>query len=572
MGSGRLIWLLPVLAAAAAYACLIPESLPLNGDLALAAQCLHRAGHGGFIPFVWGCLLKLSAWLLPGSGAFRLGVVSALSGVVAVASFTYAISRLLPFGASFANRNARGGDLDFGLIPPLTAVVGGIAFAVSLLVFGSAVQVGPTATQIALAMIPFALAARCMEVERNLTRLYLIVLIGLVAGLAALEGSPGVMAFPLAFGVIWLDVVRDESRIVKVCGCFALGVFAAACLVVGDELNIPRLQLTVHRGFMAVLAVAVVPALAVYRMMKTRHLGGVWSRLFVFGVWAVVCAGLARSFYRSNAERADETASAFVKSAVTALDGRRWIVSDGAYDELIVFFKPPEAHLLTLRRDLDPSHGQEIASWVREELGDEAELLLAAEFGPADFLATWLKREGAVTNCMFIARSEPDLSNRSGPPPPDGTFWTVPGVDGTVSVADAERRWRKSWGRLNPPSNIKLGAVPQNRDEALTLARLLRRMMVFGKPKLRARVNLAMSLSILGKHGEAEKILRTVSDERPDDWRILDAMSVVLAAGGKAEEAKLFGKRAESQAERVAEKMLYRETVQSRGVGREGVR
>ena len=440
----------PVAVATVLYFALMSRYLPMGNDLALASECLFGGGNGRVIPFVWGVLLRLSWWLVPGPDAFRLGFASALSGVVAVVGFIYVVSRLLPNVAAFADRHSRISGVGYWFFPPLATLLGGLAFVLSPAFFSVATRVGPMATEIALATLPFVLASFVQDVTRTLSRIYVIVLIGVTAGFAALEGAPGVLVLPVAFMLVWLDVVRGKLRIANACGYFTIGLALAALVVVGDGLDVPRVRLSFHLGYVQVILFAVVPVLMLCQMVKTRHLVRLPSRLWFFGGWLFICALMPVWIVKSRPLGFGKAADAFVEASLASLGDRKWIVSDGAFDDLLMFKKPAAAHLVTYRRELDPKHGRELAAWAKADLAADGDLLLAAELGPSEFLDLWMRRGGAVTNCLFVTALEPALPRSGKGLRPDTYSWGA-SFEGTApDAAEAERRWREAWRSFRP--------------------------------------------------------------------------------------------------------------------------
>ena len=453
--SGKTHWLLmtvaktvPVVVAAVLYLVCLSRYLPFTRDLGLASDCIHFGGHAA--PFVWRTLLKLSWHLLPGSVSFRLGLVSALAGVVAVWAYLYVLSRLLPYATAFARRNAATDDASYDYLTPLTTFFAGISFILAPGFFLGATRCAATTVCVALTILPFALASLCMDVERQLTRVYVIVAMGFVSGLATWEGVFGALALPFAFGAVWTKVVRDEISITKSCGLFLAGFVAATLAVCGDGLEMPSFSRTIPVVFWQILTLSLAPALLVYAMLMTKYLRKVWSRLIMFGIWAAVIVLMVRTNLRSHPMEYGRAANAVVNGAFAELQGRKWLVSDGKFDNLIRFMIPDGVRLVTYARKLDPNHGRELAAWAKADLKADDDLLLAAELGPVEFLDEWMRREGAVTNCVFMTMQEPIVPVARERFRPTAFCWVAEAPGRSVNVPETERRWDEAWESLKP--------------------------------------------------------------------------------------------------------------------------
>ena len=440
---------LPVMVAFILYFGFACDYLPLGNDLALATESICGGGNGRVVPFVWSVLLKL-AWLLPGTDAFRLGAVSGVSGCAAVAFYVYALGRWLPFACVYADRNAKKDDRSYMALAGLTTLLSGLSFVLAPSMFYAATRLGPTTTEMALALAPFALASFARDVERPLTRAYVLTAIGLFAGFAAWEGVPGSLLLPVSFVLVWMSAVRGDVRIANACGYFAIGLTLATLLVTGDDFDIPRLRFSFHLGFVQFLAFAFLPAAVLYRVIRCRQMRGLLTRIPVYGAWAAAVVGLGVAILMRDRPDYARAANACVDEALAQLDGRKWIVSDGLFDDILLFRKPAGTHLVTSRRELDPKYGRQLAQWAKEDLAADDNLLLAAELGPSKFMAEWMLREGAATNCLFVAQVEPSLPSGHQSIVPGTVCWKPLAPGEKVDVAAAERAWLAAWERIRP--------------------------------------------------------------------------------------------------------------------------
>ena len=438
----------PVFVAAVSYVFFLSEYLPYSGDLSLAADCIH--GDGKAVPFVWGLLLRLSWAVVPGSSAFRLGLVSAFGGVVAVWAFSFTLSRLLPRATALAHRNARDDDASFWHIAPLTTALGGLAFVFAPGLFLTATRCAVTTVAMAVALVPFALLSFGVDVRNRRVRLGLMTVIGLFSGLAAWENMAGVILLPIAFLMILLLDRQDDMRHDWSCAFFLLGAGCATLVVFFAGRSSVPFPKSVPVAFWHLLALSFVPSALVYALLRGRRLRKVWSQFLFFGVWGLVIAMMIEWDNLSCPMEYGRVAHEFVRGTMSELKGRKWIVSDGTFDAHIRFLKPEDVHLVSNTRRIDPGNGRKLRDWVERELGGDDDLLLAAEIGSFEFVREWMKREGAATNCVFMTLREPILSIDRKFIRPAACCWLVDGVDRPVDPALCETRWNDVWESLLP--------------------------------------------------------------------------------------------------------------------------
>ena len=442
--------LLPVLVALVYYFLFLSSYLPLGDDLRMAADCIFGLDGQDIAPFVWGGLVRLSWHVVPGTPALRLGVVSAVSGVIAVALFMYCVNWLLTYAVRFAEANAHFSDENYGWVPALGTMLCGFAFILSPGFFMAATRTGALMTSLAMAVLPFALAAFASGVVRLLTRVYVIVLIGLTAALAAWEGPAGLVAFPIVFFLVWNLTVRGDLNIASSCGLFTIGAVSGALLVIGDRLVFPLPKIALFDGLFPFLAVAIVPMLALYGLIRTRKLRILaWRHLF-FGGWTIGVIALAIGVTCAHPIEYGRAADAFTKGILNTLGERKFIVSDGRFDDLILFAKPDDVFLISFRHEHDPAYGRWLAELAKCELAADGNLVFAAELGPRKFVSEWMSRPGAAEKCVFSTLAEPvELYSTSRLKP---AFYSWISMDGPLQT-DASalyEEWQTAWDAIRP--------------------------------------------------------------------------------------------------------------------------
>ena len=396
------------------------------------------------MPPVWGALLRLSWAVLPGEPAFRLGLVSALAGAVGAGAVAFAVRRVFALVTCSDRQDNR-------LAGPFLLLVGPVAALLIASVppaFAAATQVGPHAVQLALAALAFALAyASPLDLGEDPppTRLGAAAT-GFVAALAALEGLPGLVALPFVVALGGLDaLLRRGQRPSSYVAFFAIGLGLAvgAAFALGWTVPTALPELRSSLGWIFGLGVLVAV------LFGSVRLRGVTVDACV--VLAVMLAvGGVQARFCARGRGTGRAADAYVRELVARLDGRRWLVSDGAFDALLRFYLPEGTHLVTYGRAGDRAHGEEIGRWVGEEVPDaDDDLLLVADLGPSRFVEVWLSRPDAVTNCVFATVFEPPGAARAGRRvAPLGHCWRLEDAD--VGAVAAETAWRAAWARTAP--------------------------------------------------------------------------------------------------------------------------
>ena len=431
-----------VLAAALVFGLCLSDTLPIGHDVALAAERIFGSGHG--VPPVWGALLRLAWTFLPGDPAFRLGIVSALAGVVGAGAITFTVTRafaLVAFPDRCENR----------FVGPFLLLVGPIAaflFVSAPAAFVAATHVGPYAVQLALMALAIAFAyASPLDLgeEPSPTRVG-AVMTGFVAALAAIEGLPGIIALPFVAARGGFDALaRRGQKPSSYVGFFALGLGLAvgAAFALGWTIPATLPELRPSIGWIIGLGVIVVI------LFGSVRLRGVTVDTFLFFTFMLAVVG-AQTWFCAHNYGTGRAADTYVRELVARLDGRRWLVSDGTFDALLRFRLPEGVHLVTYGRAGDRTHGEEIGRWVNEEVPNaDDDLLLVADLGPSRFVEVWLSRPEAVTNCVFATAFEPPCDARtSHRVAPLGYCWRVEGAD--INADHAETAWRAAWAQMEP--------------------------------------------------------------------------------------------------------------------------
>lgn len=429
------------------YLACLSGYLPLGGDLALAARGIF--GGPGDAPFVWGALLSFAWAVLPGTDAFRLGVVSALGGAVSVAAVSSAAFGFLSCARGIADADASANDSRYETLPCWAASLAGVGLLLSPEIFLAATHVGPFTVQLALAMLPFAVLANCGRVVRLQNRKYLIAVAGAVAGFAFWEGLSGKIVLPIVFMLVWLERVRGKTSLPEACAYCVAGVLFALLFVLGADFTVPAVPRVAKGTLAQFFVLSVLPTLILYRFVVARWLKRAFQQRYFAAAWCILIliAGIVvvRSYHFDYGRAAND----FLDEALKRLEGRRWIVSDGSFDDILAFRMPKDVHLVSFRREFDREHARMISEWAARELPDiDDDLTMAALLGPTAFLKEWSRHGGMATNCLFLTRIEPMAIPDRSALRPCGCAWRSEAQP--VEAAGANAEWRGLWARMKP--------------------------------------------------------------------------------------------------------------------------
>lgn len=286
------------------FFCLV-DALPFGVDSVNAAECIFGSGRG--VPPVWGELLRLFWESVDGTPAFRMGLVSALAGGVATGAVAYAVRRAFMLAVSNSKEESPHKDSFLLLVGPVAALF----FASIPKVFAAATHVGPYAAQLALAFLAMALTlcGTCLSASEASGRLRTGA-IGFVAGLAAVEGLPGLVALPFVVALVWFNLVkrlRLGPMVVVIRFAFGFALAVGLGLVLGWTWGLPSVRLSVIWLFLAGVAIT-----AICGAVRRR---GVTVDAFVLLAVALSAAGVQMSMCVRN-RGAGCAADAYVRGLV----------------------------------------------------------------------------------------------------------------------------------------------------------------------------------------------------------------------------------------------------------------
>ena len=431
--------------AAAAFFGNVSGGLVPGEGLSAASSCLF--GSGRFAPTVWSALLT-SVWSLTDgcATAVRLGLVSAFSGTVAAGAFAFVLCRALSVVVVGETMQGVSCGLPFRRFPVVCAGVGGLAFAFTPGVFAAATHAGPLTTVLALTIMSFALILSCVGSPVGpVGRFFRFGVAGACAGAAALEGTFGLVVAPFSLACAFVPATMGKHRPTLFVNGYLIGGVVAAAAVLAACGGLPVVRLEWLPVYLHLLCLAFLPPLLFCGLMSRRGSNEGWVPVVAGWAAAVAVAALICRSDRATGLGPD----AYVQGVVRELGDRRWIVSDGPLDDLLLFRKPAGARLLSLAREADLDYGQELAAVVRQEIPDaDDELLTAAEIGPAQFLGVWLRRDEGATNCVFATLLQPVEVRDLRAVRPCAYCWRPEASP--YDPVEADTAWRAAWREISP--------------------------------------------------------------------------------------------------------------------------
>ncbi len=444
------------LVAALFYGFRISPYLPFGDELKLATDWLGLTGDPALGAPIWGTLVK-AAYALPfGSIAGKLGAISAIAGVITVWLFAYVIRSFLALSILQGDRLAGAGDLDYHRIMHVFVVLSSLVFIFTPAISLRAIHAGPTTVCLALALAPFATILRACAAKRPLNVVYLTVLTGFFAMVSALESPIGVLLLPIVLVLACLESVRMPLRLAHTFALFTIGAiwgfaFSADDWIVDGKLTSALLAsaraIPAHPFFPGVTVVAgfaVAPVLILHYVFSRRLVKVPHAFVLVYLAYTITLAVLAFRIVIARQTDYGGAADTLVERAIAQLGERKWIVSDGLFDPLILLKKPADARLVTLAREYDLAYGATLTKWASEAEPDNDDIRFAAELGPRKFLDEWsAQRPSATAGWYAICLSETNYNLRR----PCNCGWSSMDDE---PVEALEKSWRDTWREFAP--------------------------------------------------------------------------------------------------------------------------
>lgn len=519
--------------AALFYFSRVSSYLPLGKETTLAASWLGLNGEKALLAPIWGEIVRLfghSPNMVVG-----LGYVSAFFGVAAVFLFALSIDALMVRALGKSEEKAIATDLKYHKAIWLISLCASLTFAFIPGISLWATHLSPFTLQLALALVPFAILVVLTHEVSSLVHTCLVALAGFFASLAAFEGVSGIVIFPLTTVLVAITRINKSLHIARMLFFFFIGAIVGIIFSQGNALSLPHLITTIagnmrnlrgnwlFPGMIWALALSVLPVCVVYqtfsrRIVKSRNALGIICTSFC----VVAAACLLWDLFADQREYG-KAADTLVKRALEQMGERKWLISDGALDDIVLLRKPSDVHLITLKRRFDIGYGEELAKLAKEAFPEKTDLHYAAELGPFEFLRTWSETdaEGMAKVCYSITAYELGYGLIS----PDYFGWKSADE---LSLAERAEKWRKTWVEFEPllksssePGSESLRrrfAVQGNTIGAMAAAakdsRLAWEVLTFADENIYSG-NLSVLLNLVGliNNGEASFVDKNVIEK-----------------------------------------------------------
>lgn len=411
---------------------------------------------------MWGGLVKVAMAAFPGSTAFRLGMLSALCGILSVVFFAYCVSRYLWSAIEDAEDAANILDLKYEIVVTLGILFAIFGFAFAPGVFFGFTRMSGQSTALLFPLTALMLLSVMSIIVRDPPLGYFTIAVGFFATLGAFESGFGIIMFVVALCILWLGAIRGEMRVSTTTGLFVIGVTAGIFFALGDDLSFihfKRLLLELFKtlpgslmfdGMIPFVLTVLIPTVLLRKLITTRWLRTRDSRRVYFIIWGVMLLISTAVTFLRHPTTYGKGCDEFVERAMANLDQRKWIVSDGILDYMIEIKKPADAHLVSLRRELDPRHGEEILEWTKSSIASNDDICVAAELGPSKFLREWIGSDpAAITNCLVVSLTEPKYFGGSINLIPNVYSWeSAYRLGADVPVEGLADHWQQEWNEF----------------------------------------------------------------------------------------------------------------------------
>ena len=482
-----------VIAATVVLCACLSDVLPVGRELHALVGWLGLSELALPLASVWG---KLAALVVPfpfASLSLKMAILSLAAAVIGVALLAYVVDRLMRLAVAQAAEADYLSATDGAWLPVAAVLCATAAFLLSPGFLCAATRCSSVPAEIVLAFSALALAVRCGDTERSRPGLAGVIAVGTLAGTASLQGAVGLALAPLALAVLCLAPVRKEAGAVEIGLGFLVGtavgiVSVAVCLFDSPGTELPQVALSNLRllrhtfadsGLLAFLLGAILPVAALFDATRRGLIRTAKGFGRFFGLWGVALTGLGVLMAFSGALSPGRAEALFVDDLIRDLDGRKWLVSDGALDDLLLCRIPQDTHLVSLAREGDVAYARQLVRWTDELPDADDDLRFAADLGPMAFVDEWFDRYASATNladtCLlrFVRpcadwearcdRLAPYLSDRKSPAV--GYVKRYLGAQGNAVAAERQKggdkaaAWRLYWRILDEIDECNLSAM-----------------------------------------------------------------------------------------------------------------
>ena len=411
----RVVLIVAAALAALVYASTIADFLPCGRSLHLAAGWLGRAPLDTPLEPVWGWLLSLIG--RSGVRTSLFGGLSAAFAVVDVLLLAYIVECVFPLAVAKARSVHIGAKKTshFTWVTECAALLVVAAFVVTPGFWAAATRVNGLMVALVFPFEALALEAHILAGGIHRHTVKMLIASGVLTAAGCWEGPLAILFAPVAAGALWLIAKVHRRGVFQVgkywCRGFCLGfiLFPFVCIrpldaslsVFAETFRAVPKEVLVS-GVLMFAVIGIVPLMVLFRLIWTKKFLSREQCWWFVGCWSAAILAVTGYAASSGALKFGETTARFADAVVGELGGRRWLVSDGPLDDLFLMKVPEGTRLVTFARNADVKYGQELAGWVRSNLGGGEDLVFAAELGTRAFLDEWSKTDKDFKDKVLI--------------------------------------------------------------------------------------------------------------------------------------------------------------------------
>lgn len=406
-----------------------------------------------FFP-LWGLTLRH----LASFGGDILNYASALSLLMFVVNAViifFAIRGLFSMPVRIAERHAVVEEMKYDGLEYLAAMIVTALYLMTPGFFRAAFEPSPLTFAHFFVAIMFFGLARLINAKYLRTFISWTIIIGIAAAFSLFSGAIGWLPIPLVIGILLTPYARKGVLVVPTLGLF-LGGFAVTFIAltffcfaqpVSDVLRVIALTILsfpegfAYPGSLVFFFLGVLPLFAGAVFVSTGKIRPKVLRLTFFlgwagvaGVVAVVTLVLAILGSKNPNER-------FVDGILESLNGRDVVISDGTFDDMLVFRLPPNVILVTLGND------KKVPQALLDSVGN-ADVRFAADFGATAFVEEWLKHDISAFGRVVVAADKKLVTIAGGELVPEGWCWRGELTSRRLDGEALSTRWYKRWTEI----------------------------------------------------------------------------------------------------------------------------
>lgn len=403
-----------------------------------------------FFP-LWGITLRQLSSL----GGDILTYASVLSLVMFLANAViifFAVRGLFSLPVKIAERLAVVEEMKYDGLEYIAATIMAALYLMTPGFFRAAFEPSPLTFAHFFAAIMFFGLSQLMSAKYFRTFVSWTILIGVAAAFSMMNGAIGWLPLPLVIGILLTPYARKGVLVVPTLGLFLAGfgvtflalTFFCFAQPISDVLRVIALTVLsfpdgfVYPGSMVYFFFGILPLFVGAIFVSTGKIRPKILRLTFFLGWIGVVGAVAVVTIVLTILGTKNPNEQFVDGILETLNGRDVVISDGTFDDMLVFRLPPNVILVTLGND------KKVPQALLDSVGN-ADIKFAADFGATAFVEEWLKHDISAYARVVVAANNKFATIAGGELVPEG--WCRRGelssrrLDGEA----LSTRWYKRW-------------------------------------------------------------------------------------------------------------------------------